>query len=93
MKLEKCTSYDDILKVITSFTYSKNKKELLEKEKQLNNYNESLEEIEITKNIISSKDHLNDLINNRKDNEAKKNEYTFNLEENSRNITSEEKHQ
>ena len=29
IKLEKCTSYDDILKVITSFTYSKNKKELL----------------------------------------------------------------
>ena len=93
MKLEKCTSYDDILKVITSFTYSKNKKELLEKEKQLNNYNESLEEIEITKNIISSKDHLNNLINNRKEKYQKKNEYTFNLEENSRNITSEEKHQ
>ena len=93
MKLEKCTSYDDILKVITSFTYSKNKKELLEKEKQLNNYNESLEEIEITKKIISSKDHLNNLINNRKEKYQKKNEYTFNLEENSRNITSEEKHQ
>lgn len=93
MKLEKCISYDDILKVITNFTYSKNKKELLEKQKQLNNYNESLEEITISKKIISSKDYLNDLINNRKDNEAKKNEYTFNLEENSRNITSEEKHQ
>ena len=93
MKLEKCTSYDDILKVITSFTYSKNKKELLEKEKQLNNYNESLEEITIAKNIIASKDHLNNLINNRKEKYQKKNEYTFNLEENSRNITSEEKHQ
>lgn len=93
INLEKCISYDDILKVITNFTYSKNKKELLEKQKQLNNYNESLEEITISKKIISSKDYLNDLINNRKDNEAKKNEYTFNLEENSRNITSEEKHQ
>lgn len=93
MKLEKCISYDDILKVITNFTYSKNKKELLEKQKQLNNYNESLEEITISKKIISSKDYLNSLINSRKDNEAKKNECTFNLEENSRNITSEEKHQ
>ena len=67
IKLEKCTSYDDILKVITSFTYSKNKKELLEKEKQLNNYNKRLEEIEITKNIILSKDHLIELINDRKE--------------------------
>ena len=93
MKLEKCISYDDILKVITNFTYSKNKKELLEKQKQLNNYNESLEEITISKKIIFSKDHLNNLINNRKEKYQKKNEYTFNLEENSRNITSEEKHQ
>lgn len=93
IKLEKCTPYDDILKAITSFTYYKNKKELLENEKQLNNYNESLEEIAIAKNIIASKDHLNNLINNRKEKYQKKNEYTFNLEENSRNITSEEKHQ
>ena len=93
INLEKCISYDDILKVITSFTYSKNKKELLEKQKQLNNYNESLEKIEVTKNIISSKDYLNELINNRKENKEKKNEYTFNLEENNRNITTEVKHQ
>lgn len=93
IKLEKCTSYDDILKVITSFTYSKNKKELLEKEKQLNNYNKRLEEIEITKNIILSKDHLNELINDRKEKYRKKNEYNFDLINNVNKIDREVKYQ
>ena len=93
IRLEKCTSYDDILKVITSFTYSKNKKELLEKEKQLNNYNKRLEKIEITKNIIASRDHLNELINGRKEKYRKKNEYDFDLINNIDKIDKEVKYQ
>ena len=93
IKLEKCTSYDDILKAITSFTYSKTKKELLEREEQLNNYNKRLEEIEIAKNIISSKDHLNELINNRREKYQKKNEYSFNLINNINKIDKEVKYQ
>ena len=93
IKLEKCTSYDDILKAITSFTYSKTKKELLEREEQLNNYNKRLEEIEIAKNIILSKDHLNELINNRREKYQKKNEYSFNLINNINKIDKEVKYQ
>ena len=93
IKLEKCTSYDDILKVITSFTYYKNKKELLEKEKQLNNYNKRLEKIEITKNIIASKGHLNELINDRKEKYRKQNEYNFEIINNINKIDKEVKYQ
>lgn len=93
IKLEKCTSYDDNLKAITSFTYSKTKKELLEREEQLNNYNKRLEEIEIAKNIILSKDHLNELINNRREKYQKKNEYSFNLINNINKIDKEVKYQ
>ncbi len=93
IKLEKCTSYDDILKVITSFTYYKNKKELLEKEKQLNNYNKRLEKIEITKNIIASKGQLNELINDRKEKYRKQNEYNSELINNNNKIDKEVKYQ
>ncbi len=93
INLEKCTSYDDILKVIKSFTYSKNKKELQEKQKKLDEYNNDLEKIAITKKIIDSKDHLNKLINNRREKYQNQNEYSFNLINNINKIDMEVKYQ
>ena len=89
-ELESTTSYEDVVKVITKFNYSKNKKELLEKYEELNKYNNNLEDLKQAKNIIDSKEYLNGLINNRKEKLETKNSYILSLEENKREIVKEE---
>ena len=91
--LEGTHSYEDIIKVITQFSQNEIRNDLLEKQDELKKYNNSLEEIKIAKNIIASKNHLNELIDNRKEKHKMRNEYIFKLEENNSEITSEKNHQ